>query len=1453
VYIATETTLTSEFNLLVSNFTLNTKRVTLRFEQSNTLCDLSNVKGIKDFFFNYFYINLESVRISFKFEGEDENMSIYQILKGGFIKTNYFKNNPEPEPNETNVIKREIFYFGIKVHELEEKIISANPEYAIYHNIRNSFNSIALSAIKDYIDKNFNSKDFPTWWYASIYIVAFAQKSDFQRQLPIDTPDESEKTRPDYYSVFRNIIYGQGDLIYGLSGEQKIQFVQIESLMNVFSIYPISFCDTGENFILACIVTNKSLKNQRIEHAVVKLNNTSLLSFIPLSTSSLSPKYSAIIPIDFNSQAMQSRRHLFQMAYTQNQNQLSIIRAYTEAYYFIPISIALKLQENGYFEEALAWYRSVYDYNWKNIAQRKIWYGLIAEEAVNTNYNLAPNWLIDPMNPHQIALTRAGAYTAYTIQNIVKCLLDYADQEYTKDTVESIPIATHLYEEVLELMRLPQFSPNQDACECASSTLNELWDKLKCLPNIGFLLRQKQAIDDLGYLLDQIEASEDKTACEAREEVINQASTIFNDKKSRKEINEAIGLFKNKIIEAISVNLPPINLHGLATKAKISYPIYLDKVWSVQGYNLISESISTAVYDDAVVTAAAVTGWNTATLLEDSTNLNFTTQEYDSPAGEYTQGNQVYADDRVELVGGSNSAFSLINHVYEDMPLYSLRNDVNLVLDYSPMSTAFSYCIPENPVYESYRLKAELNLFKIRNCMNIAGMKRDLDPYAAPTDATTGMPSIGAGGRLNVPGQLVIKPTQYRYIVLIQRAKELAQLAQQFENMYLSALEKKDAETFTLLKAKQELRMSKEGVKLNNHKVKVSEGEVDLSKLQKERYELQVEQLDEFLQAGLNQFEIQLKEAYSEIAKSSVQLAILQAQLTMDSAAVGLQASLASAIFSANMASTPTPASAGFAQSAVMSGIQAAQYGFQLSYANSISQAQQGIARAQGQASTLTLLASQENREREWRFQKVLAEQDVKIAQQQIRIAQDRLRVSGQELKMAELQQNFAEDSLEFLQNKFTNADLYNWMSRVLAAAYSTVLSEATATAKMAMYQLMFDRQESPLVEISDNYWEAPSMSVSLEPGSGPDRNGLTGSTRLLQDLTRMDQWAFTSNTRKLEITKTISLARAFPLEFQQFRETGKITFNTLMQHFDRDFPGHYMRIINRVQTNVVALVPPTEGIKATLTSSGISEVVIKGDRFQSTFIRRTSERIALSVPSGNTGILELQPQGEQFTNPFEGNGVAMQWEFEMPIESNSVEYSSISDVLITIQYTAMDSPDYRTEVLRKLPKEFEGEKLYSLRSDFSDQFYQLSNPDEITDRYKISFDTLFFDFPGNLKDIYIRGLRIMLLGYSSDLDNPNNPITKQIDINFNAFNSNDSIEGNAILDAKNFAGTIGGGGTGMLNFIGQGIDGKWTFNFSPLNVALGQGDYALKRLIDNGEIVDILFVIDFAAKYKNS
>ena len=60
-------------------------------------------------------------------------------------------------------------------------------------------------------------------------------------------------------------------------------------------------------------------------------------------------------------------------------------------------------------------------------------------------------------------------------------------------------------------------------------------------------------------------------------------------------------------------------------------------------------------------------------------------------------------------------------------------------------------------------------------------------------------------------------------------------------------------------------------------------------------------------------------------------------------------------------------------------------------------------------------------------------------------------------------------------------------------------------------------------------------------------------------------------------------------------------------------------------------------------------------------------------------------------------DGWTSTWEFRMPRPANPIDYRSIADILITIDYTALDSPLYRQEVVRGLDPVVGGDRRFSL------------------------------------------------------------------------------------------------------------------------------------------------------------
>jgi len=492
-------------------------------------------------------------------------------------------------------------------------------------------------------------------------------------------------------------------------------------------------------------------------------------------------------------------------------------------------------------------------------------------------------------------------------------------------------------------------------------------------------------------------------------------------------------------------------------------------------------------------------------------------------------------------------------------------------------------------------------------------------------------------------------------------------------------------------------------------------------------------------------------------------------------------------------------------------------------------------------ASLLQTQASYERRAQEWAFQQTVAQQDVQIGAQQVTIAEDNVRVAGQERTVAKIQADQAEAVVDFLANKkFTGFGLYDWMSNVLEGVYSYFLQQATAVAQLAANQLAFERQEIPPPFIQSSYWEVPSNNLSgtSADGSAPDRKGLTGSERLLQDIYQLDQYAFNTDKRKLQLTHTISLSQLAPVEFQRFRETGVILFATPMELFDRVFPGHYLRLIHKVRVSVIALIPAVDGIRATLsTTTGISRIVTVtgGQTFQSVVVRRDRESVALTSTRDATGLFDLSPQSVDMLLPFEAMGVDTTWEFRMPKAANLFDYRSLADVLITIEYTALNSVDYTQQVIQRLSSTLSADRPFSFRNELADQWYDLHNPDPTAASITVSFNTNRDDFSPNIEDVRIQQVVLYFSQANGQL------FEVQVSHLYFTQQGCNAPLGGAATTVDGIISTRSGNAESWMTMIGKIPFGTW-------ELALPNTD-DVNNLFKNEVIDDILFVITYSGR----
>lgn len=484
--------------------------------------------------------------------------------------------------------------------------------------------------------------------------------------------------------------------------------------------------------------------------------------------------------------------------------------------------------------------------------------------------------------------------------------------------------------------------------------------------------------------------------------------------------------------------------------------------------------------------------------------------------------------------------------------------------------------------------------------------------------------------------------------------------------------------------------------------------------------------------------------------------------------------------------------------------------------------------KAQTDAQVNAQLASFERRNDEWQLQQGLAALDVQIGDQQIQLARDGIAISQQERIIVGLEQTHAADVLEFLLNKDFDEEMYRWIASVLGDVYRFFLQIATSTAHLAQAQLEFERPQGRLGGVQPDYWSVPSDASQAV--SNDERLGLTGSARLLKDIYRLDQFAFETRQRKQSLTIILDFAAMFPAEFQRFRETGVLVFETPMSLIDRQFPGYYLCLIQQVSVSVVALIPPTLGIRATLTSAGPSRVVVGGDTFQTVTLRNLPERIALTSPTTTTGVIELEPDAQSLLRPFEGSGFDTLWELRMPKAANPFDYNTMATVLFTVELTALHSFDYERQVIEQMDRRVSANRAFHFRQEFADPWYDLHNPDQTDTPMRVRFETRRADFPPNLQHLRIEHVLLYFIGAGGEAEE----ITVT-NFSFKEEKSSGAVGGGATT-VDGVISTRRGNGTSWLPMKGLTPVGEWTLSL--------EDSIEIRNRFKDEKITDILFIL---------
>lgn len=633
---------------------------------------------------------------------------------------------------------------------------------------------------------------------------------------------------------------------------------------------------------------------------------------------------------------------------------------------------------------------------------------------------------------------------------------------------------------------------------------------------------------------------------------------------------------------------------------------------------------------------------------------------------------------------------------------------------------ALYFCVPRNEKMLSYWDTVADRLFKIRHCMNIEGVVRQLALFDPPLDPAMLVKATAAG--INI-GSIVSGLNQpvgpVRSLLLIQKALELCAEVRNLGGALLSALEKGDGERIALLRQSHEIniqRMQQE-VRFLQWK-QAQESTTTLlhgraSALERYRYylrlvaqtpdeneapnsfdldrqELTEANFDEVYGALVKQYERDIPlQSYpdprlAEEASTSNQsgtsgagrlyLKLGESAELHDHADRALAARVSATgveALTATLSLIPdVTLSAAFwgvgGQAKLGGGGALSNLGRALSAGFGI---WASIEEWQGQRASKT--GSFERRADDWTLQSNLAAHELAQIGRQIigsLIAEQIARREYENVKQ-QIEQSVTVD--ELMRKKFTNEELYVWMQGEISRLYYEYYRFGFDTARKAE-QSMKRELMRPEVDATDyikfNYWDG-------------GRKGLLSGEALYLDLKRMEMAYHENNKREYELTKHVSLRQLNPLALLTLKATGSCEVTLPEWLFDLDAPGHYLRRIKSVSLTIPSVVGPYTSVNCTLTllrsSLRKSPQLTEGmyarppggdDRFVDYF--GSVQSIVTSSGNNDSGLFETNLRDERFL-PFENSGAVSTWRLELPSDFRQFDYDTISDVILHMRYTA--------------------------------------------------------------------------------------------------------------------------------------------------------------------------------------
>lgn len=584
--------------------------------------------------------------------------------------------------------------------------------------------------------------------------------------------------------------------------------------------------------------------------------------------------------------------------------------------------------------------------------------------------------------------------------------------------------------------------------------------------------------------------------------------------------------------------------------------------------------------------------------------------------------------------------------------------DDDFVEEANSLPSLLYFCTPANPQLTSrFWDRVADRLFKIRNCMNLQGDRRELALFEPPIDPDLLVRAAATGVDLQslLTDVLIGGVPHRRYLSMAELAAGLAASAQGLGQALLGAIEKRDADQLSVLRTTHERQLQEDTLKVRRDQITEIEHQLAALRLNREAVALRLGHYKDRPRTNARE------EAQLRLAVIANAFAHASAASSTTATILGLIPELDIGI--SGVAGTPV-------SKVAFGGKQLATIA---SAAASINNTLSGAAEREGRM--LLTEAGYDRRKEDWDFQADLAQKDLDATDQRIAAMEIQVALVKHALSTAELRMEQIEEIQDFLERRFAGEQLYEWLASQLSSlhyqSYQLAYEFAKKAEKAWRYEL--GRDDS---FIQFGYWEG-------------HRKGILAAERLAHDLRRM-QVAYTEiSKRRLEVDQTFSLRDIDPVALLKLQHTGEAEITLPEAFFDLYYPGQYCRRIRAVRLTVPAVVPPNTNLPAHLSLTG-HRIRKTADLDPASLIEggygaSPVTMTATSTGQRDAGVFELDFRGSRLL-PFEGAGAVSSWTVKLPKAMRPFDYKQIQDVLVHVAYDAEYSGRLRDELETSSP-----------------------------------------------------------------------------------------------------------------------------------------------------------------------